>query len=40
VYALDTGCVYGGELTLLDLATQRTVCVTCERHELRGQKWS
>ena len=33
VFALDTGCVYGGQLTLLELQTQRSVCVSCPRYD-------
>ena len=30
VHALDTGCVWGGSLTLLNLETEKTVCCNCK----------
>lgn len=30
VFGLDTGCVYGGQLTVLNLETERRVCVPCQ----------
>jgi bis(5'-nucleosyl)-tetraphosphatase (symmetrical) len=30
VFGLDTGCVYGGELTVLHLETERRLCVPCQ----------
>lgn len=39
VFALDTGCVYGSELTLLDLGNQRLSCVRCQGHWVPQKHW-
>lgn len=39
IHALDTGCVYGSELTLLELVSDRRRCVPCEGHWVPKQQW-
>jgi bis(5'-nucleosyl)-tetraphosphatase (symmetrical) len=38
VYGLDTGCLWGGCLTALNLTTMQTVSVDCEQYQKPGAK--
>lgn len=38
VYGLDTGCLWGGCLTALNLSTRQTVSVDCEQFQKPGAK--